>query len=77
MTYREAALLTVSLTLRVMGYRRNHRNMMLAAAIATPLAEGLRPLPHGFMRGWHAGVARAAAQDSTRHGSGRHRGSLT
>ncbi|KAF1694564.1 hypothetical protein [Pseudoxanthomonas koreensis] len=48
----EIVLFVIGLVLLVMGYRRNHRNLMLCAAITLFLSAGLGPMVEGFSEGY-------------------------
>jgi|ThiBiot_300_plan_2_1041538.scaffolds.fasta_scaffold03885_3 hypothetical protein len=55
MRYLELALLFVGLVTVVVGYRKNHRNLMLCAAVALFLAGTVGDFSHGFHDGFNAG----------------------
>ena len=52
MYYVEIALFLAGLFLLIIGYRRTHRNMLLAAAIALFLSAGIGSLVNGFAEGY-------------------------
>ena len=52
MTIMEIALLAAGLVALVVGYRKNHRNLLLTAAILLFLAAGLRDVVDGFIDGF-------------------------
>lgn len=52
MYFIEIVLFVVGLVLLVVGYRRNHRNLLLCAAITLFLSAGLGPMVEGFRKGY-------------------------
>ncbi|QNN48224.1 hypothetical protein H9L17_12765 [Thermomonas brevis] len=48
----ELALLVAGVAVLVIGYRRNDRNLLLAAAILLLLAGALGGMVEGFLEGW-------------------------
>ncbi|SFK46951.1 hypothetical protein [Rhodanobacter glycinis] len=57
MIYVQLVLLVVGATLLVIGYRRNARKLMLAAAIALFLTGSGAQFATGFAQGLHQGIA--------------------
>jgi phosphatidylglycerophosphate synthase len=52
MTIMEIALLVAGLMALVVGYWKNHRNLLLTASILLVLAAGLRDVFDGFIAGF-------------------------
>lgn len=52
MYYFEIALFVIGLLLLVVGYRRNHRNLLLCAAITLFLAGTAPSMVEGFREGY-------------------------
>jgi hypothetical protein len=52
MDFVEIALLVAGVAVLVIGYRRNDRNLLLAAAILLLLAGALGGMVEGFLEGW-------------------------
>lgn len=48
----EIALFVIGLILLVVGYRNNHRNLLLCAAITLFLSAGLSSMVYGFRDGY-------------------------
>lgn len=57
MTYVEIALFVIGLVALVVGYRRNRRNVLLAAAIVLFLSGTVSEFATGFAHGWERGYA--------------------
>ncbi|MCP1376236.1 hypothetical protein [Dyella lutea] len=52
MDYVEIALLLAGFVLLVLGYRRNRRGWLVAAALLLFLSGNLEPMVSGFAEGW-------------------------
>lgn len=52
MYYFEIALFVIGLLLLVVGYHRNHRNLLLCAAITLFLSGTVGPMVEGFREGY-------------------------
>lgn len=52
MYYFELALFVIGLLLLVVGYRRNHRNLLLCAAITLFLSGTVGSMAEGFREGY-------------------------
>lgn len=52
MDFVEIALLVAGVAVLVIGYRRNDRNLLLAAASLLLLAGALGGMVEGFLEGW-------------------------
>ena len=52
MDFVELALFVAGVAVLVVGYRKNDRNLMLAAAILLLLAGALGGMVEGFLDGW-------------------------
>jgi hypothetical protein len=55
MHYLELGLFVAGTIMLVVGYRKNHRNLLLAAAIALFLSDYVSPITLGFIRGLEEG----------------------
>ncbi|HEX7368825.1 MAG TPA: hypothetical protein VF284_00900 [Rhodanobacteraceae bacterium] len=55
MTYLVVALFVAGVALLIVGYRKSHRNLMLAAAIVLFLSATVGPFTQGFVQGLHGG----------------------
>lgn len=54
----EISLLCIGVGLLVVGYRRNHRNLMLAAALVLMSFDTLQDFGHGLIDGYRHADAR-------------------
>ncbi|MCF7751658.1 hypothetical protein KQ945_12945 [Bacillus subtilis subsp. subtilis] len=54
----EISLLCLGVVLLVVGYRRNHRNLMLAAALVLMSFGTLQDFGRGFLEGYQHATAR-------------------
>lgn len=64
MEYIEIALFIVGVVVLVIGYRKNHRNVLLSAAVILVLACTVGDFAHGFQEGFSAGWSSAAVTKS-------------
>ena len=55
MVYIVAALFIIGVALLVMGYRKNHRNLLLTGAIVLFASAVVQPFIQGFIKGFHGG----------------------
>lgn len=60
MTYIEVALLLLGVIALAVGYRKNHRNLLLSAAVILFLAGAVGDLASGFHDGFSASWSSAA-----------------
>lgn len=60
MKYIELVLLIVGVVVSAIGYRKNHRNVLLFAAIILFLAGTVGNFAHGFREGFSAGWSSTA-----------------
>lgn len=55
MIYLVAAVFIIGVALLVVGYRKNHRNLLLAGAIVLFVSAVIQPFGKGFIDGFHDG----------------------
>lgn len=55
MDYLVAALFIAGIVLLIVGYRKSHRNLLLAGAIVLFVSAAVQPFGEGLMQGFHGG----------------------
>ncbi len=63
----EIVLLAVGIALLAVGYRRNHRNLLLAGALVLFASAAVADLVDGFMTGWEDTRPALSSHDASSH----------